>query len=76
MAQSLCSYSAQHAQRLTAAMARVINRRKVTAASLPLAVCRLDVELGRLEFEVHPYMALEQQLVSGWACNLSRHSMP
>lgn len=57
-------------------MARVINRRKVTAASLPLAVCRLDVELGRLEFEVHPYMALEQQLVSGWACNLSRHSMP
>jgi hypothetical protein len=25
--------------------------------------CRLDVELARLEFEVHPYMALEQQLV-------------
>lgn len=27
---------------------------------------RLDVELGRLEFEVHPYMALEQQLVRCW----------
>lgn len=25
---------------------------------------RLDVELGRLEFEVHPYMTLEHQLVS------------
>jgi hypothetical protein len=24
---------------------------------------RLDVELGRLEFEVHPYMTLEHQLV-------------
>jgi hypothetical protein len=24
---------------------------------------RLDVELGRLEFEVHPHMALEHQLV-------------
>lgn len=29
---------------------------------------RLDIELGRLEFEVHPYMALEQQLVSGGSC--------
>jgi hypothetical protein len=24
---------------------------------------RLDVELSRLEFEVHPYMTLEHQLV-------------
>lgn len=61
---------------LTAAMTSVINRQKLTAESLSLAVCRLDVELGRLEFEVHPYMALEQQLVSGWACDLSQHSMP
>lgn len=26
---------------------------------------RLDVELGKLEFEVHPYMTLERQLVRG-----------
>ena len=42
----------------------------VPASAAPLhllsnggACYRLDVELGRLEFEVHPYMALEQQLV-------------
>jgi predicted nuclease with RNAse H fold len=29
------------------------------------ATYRLDVELGSLEFEVHPYMSLEHQLVSG-----------
>lgn len=44
--------------------------RWVPASAAPLhllnnsgASYRLDVELGRLEFEVHPYMALEQQLV-------------
>lgn len=35
---------------------------------------RLDVELSLLEFEVHPYMTLEHQLVSkrapGWKCHL------
>lgn len=35
----------------------------MTHACVCLCCCRLDVELGRLEFEVHPYMAVEQQLV-------------
>ena len=29
---------------------------------------RLDIELGRLEFVVHPNMAQEDLLVSGWSC--------
>lgn len=55
--------------------------RWVPASAAPLhlltssgASYRLDVELGRLEFEVHPYMALEQQLVRG-AAQSAGHSL-
>lgn len=55
--------------------------RWVPASAAPLhlltssgASYRLDVELGRLEFEVHPYMALEQQLVRG-AVQAAGHSL-